>query len=328
MFIVNVPLGLLALWVGWRRLPSVAGHDVEAPDVLGAALVTLGVASLTLGLVEGNTWGWGGARVLLALGAAAVLLTGFVLHTLRARNPLLDPALFRERMFSGASVVALVFSVSFGAMLLSVVLWMQEVWGWSALHAGLAFAPGPLLVPVFAFLVAARAIPRFGPGRVIFVGALVYAVGNLWWTLETGLDPHYVTEVLPGTMLTGAGVGLTLPTFMAAGAGGLPPQSFATGSGTLNMLRQVGLAVGVAGLIAVLGSPHGGVATLHAFHHGWLAMTGVSVASALAGLVLVRERRVPLAAPVVAEVASNVNGAGPAAGSAVAAVVPCSLATE
>ncbi len=291
VFLVNVPVGIVALAVGWRRLPSVPGRQVPAPDVLGALFVTLGVGALSLGLVEANSWGWGSAGVVGSLAAAMVLLGGAAAHTLRNRNPLLDPQLFRVRTFSGSSVVGLLFSVAFGAMLLSVVLWMQDVWGWSALKAGLAFAPGPLLVPVFTFFVASRAIPKLGPGRVIALGSTIYVLGNLWWATRIGLTPDYVTGVLPGTLFTGAGVGLTLPTFMAAGAASLPPESFATGSAALNMVRQVGLAIGVAMLIAVLGSDHGGEQALHAFRHGWLAIAGFALSSALAGPVLLRQRR-------------------------------------
>ncbi len=81
------------------------------------------------------------------------------------------------------------FSIAFGAMLLSIVLWGQDVWGWSALQTGLGVAPGPLMVPLFAFLVAGRLIARFGPGRVIAAGATIYAAGATWWTLRAGLIP-------------------------------------------------------------------------------------------------------------------------------------------
>ena len=116
------------------------------------------------------------------------------------------------------------------------------------------------MVPLFSFLVAGRLIARYGPGRVIAAGATVYAAGAVWWALRAGLDPDYVGEMLPGMLMTGIGVGLTLPTFMSTGAASLPPQSFATGSAVVNMLRQVGLAVGVAVLVAVIGTPHTGAA--------------------------------------------------------------------
>jgi len=94
--------------------------------------------------------------------------------------------------------------------------------------------------------------------------------------------------MLGGMLLSGIGVGLTLPTFMATGASALPPQSFATGSAVVNMLRQVGLAVGVAVLVAVLGTPGSPAGALAAFRHGWEMIAGVSLAAALAGAVLLR----------------------------------------
>ncbi|MGP0049935.1 MAG: MFS transporter [Solirubrobacteraceae bacterium] len=306
VFLVNVPIGLAAAGIGWWRLPDVPGHPVKRPDAIAAALITAGVAALTLGLVEGNVWGWGSVRVVGALAGAVAMLIAFVLRTGRHHNPLIDPALFRIRAFTGSSVVALTFSVAFGAMLLSVVLWMQDVWGWSALHTGLAFAPGPLMVPVFAFLVAGRLIKRFGPGPVIGLGATVYAIGIASWALRAGLRPDYLGQVLPGTLMTGAGVGLVLPTFMATGASSLPPQSFATGSAVINMMRQVGLAIGVAVLVAVLGTPTSPGGELSAFQHGWTVIAAVAVCAAVAGAVLLgarRPRTAVLATAVQAELA-------------------------
>jgi EmrB/QacA subfamily drug resistance transporter len=288
VFYVNVPIGIAALVVGWRRLPAVAGHPVRPPDALGALLVTTGVAALTLGLVKGNDWGWGAAPTLVALAAAVTALGLFAAHCARHHNPLIEAALFRVRAFTGSAVVSIVFSIAFGAMLLSIVLFDQDVWHWSALHTGLAFAPGPLMVPLFSFLVAGRLIARFGPGLVIGAGATIYAAGATWWALRAGATPDYAGEMLPGVLMTGIGVGLTLPTFMAAGASSLPPQAFATGSAVINMLRQVGLAVGVAVLVAVLGISHGSAAQLTAFEHGWVVIAGTALLAAAAGATLLR----------------------------------------
>ncbi|MFL5864666.1 MAG: MFS transporter [Solirubrobacteraceae bacterium] len=288
VFYVNVPVGLAALAVGWRRLPRVPGQPVARPSALGAALVTTGVGALTLGLVKGNGWGWGSAATVLSLAGAALALVLFALHCARARNPLVDGALFRIRAFSGSSVVAIVFSIAFGAMLLSLVLWCQDVWGWSALQTGLGVAPGPLMVPLFSFLVAGRLIARYGPGRVIAAGATVYAAGATWWALRAGIQPDYVGQMLPGMLMTGTGVGLTLPTFMSTGAASLPPHSFATGSAVVNMLRQVGLAVGVAVLIAVIGTPLTPDAQVAAFQDAWIVIAATALVAALAGAVLLR----------------------------------------
>lgn len=319
VFIVNVPIGLLALVVGWRALPAVPGHAVKAPAATGALLLTGGVAALTLGLVNGGNWGWGDPRTLGALAGAVLGLTLFGLDSARRPNPLVDRTLFRLRPFTGASLVALLFSVAFGAMLLSRVLWAQDVWHWSALSTGLAIAPGPVMVPVFSFLIAGRLIARFGPAPVIAAGSTVFAAGAAWWALAAGLTPDYAGEMLGGMLLTGIGVGLTLPTLMATGAATLPPHSFATGSAVINMLRQIGLAVGVAALIAVLGSPGSPAATLGAYRDATWMIAGVSLAAALAGLVLVPRR---LGAP------AGSAGSESAAASPASAGAPASAAAS
>jgi MFS family permease len=243
-------------------------------------LITAGVAALTFALVKGSDWGWGSAGILGALLGGVVLIALFVLHCLRSRTPLIQPSLFRSRSFTGASLVAIAFSASFGAMLLSIVLWEQGAWGWSALQSGLSIAPGPLMVPLFSFLVAGRLIARWGPAMVIGLGSIAFSVGVGWWAVAVTAEPNYVSGVLGGMILTGIGVGLTLPTMMATASTSLPPQSFATGSAVINMVRQIGIALGVALLVAVLGTSAGRVPPLTAFQHAWwliaaLAFTGI-----------------------------------------------------
>jgi EmrB/QacA subfamily drug resistance transporter len=303
VFLVNVPIGLVALVVGWRRLPHVAGHPVPVPDALGAVLITGGVGALVLGLVKGGSWGWTDPRTLAALAAGGGALALFSLHTLRHRNPLIDRTLFRLRPFTGASAVALFFSMAFGAMLLSRVLWAQDVWHWSALTTGLAIAPGPLMVPLFSFLIAGRLTARFGPGMVIALGSTVFAAGAAWWALAIGLAPDYVDDMLGGMILTGIGVGLTLPTLMATGASSLPPHSFATGSAVINMLRQIGLAIGVAVLIAILGNPRSPAAVLDVYVRSSWVIAAISFAGGLLGLALLTRRTRPT--PVVASAAAG-----------------------
>jgi EmrB/QacA subfamily drug resistance transporter len=297
VFLVNVPIGIVALVVGWRRLPEVPGHAIERPDPLGVVLVTAGVGLLTFGLVKGPGWGWGSAQTGLVLGAAVILLALFVLHCLRSRAPLVHPELFRSRQFTGASVVAIFFSTAFAAMLLSIVLWEQGVWGWSPLRAGLAIAPGPLMVPLASFLVAGRLIRRFGPALVMSLGSLVFGAGVAWWALAATATPDYAAGVLGGMILTGAGVGLTLPTMMSTAAASLPAHAFATGSAVINMIRQTGLALGVAILVAVLGTRDArGAAPLAAFQHAWWVTTAIVLAGIIPALALLRPAP-PAAAP-------------------------------
>ena len=294
VFLVNVPIGIIAFAVGWRRLPHIPGHPIERPDPVGVVLATGGIAILTLALVEGSDWGWGSASIIAALAAATTVIGLFVWRCLHSRNPLVPPSLFRSRSFTGASIVALFFSAAFGAMLLSIVLWEQGAWGWSALRAGLAIAPGPLMVPFISFVVAGRLIARYGPARVIALGSLTFGAGVAWWALAAGVRPNYVSGILGGMILTGIGVGLTLPTMMATASSSLPAPSFATGSAVINMIRQTGLALGVALLVAVLGTTapgHSGP-VLDAFRRSWWVIAGVSVAGVVPGLALLTRRGV------------------------------------
>jgi len=276
---------------GWRRLPHVRGERIPYPDALGAALVTAGVALLTLGLVKGDDWGWGSTQTIAVLAGSVAVIGSFVLHCLHHRNPLVDPALFRRRSFTGASVVATLFQVAFGGFLLSLVLWDQSVWHWSALHTGLTIAPSPFLVLPTALLLAEPLIKRFGVGVVIAIGSSLFATGMLWFALFAGPEPDYLADFLPGLVLIGVGVGLALPTMMASATSELPPENFATGSAVVNMLRQVGLAIGVAVLIAVLGTPGDAHAVLDAFDRAWLVAAAFAAAGALASLAILGIRR-------------------------------------
>jgi EmrB/QacA subfamily drug resistance transporter len=299
-FLINLPVGVLALAAGWRWLPDTPGDGGAVPDVTGALLLTVGMAALILGLVKSNDWGWGTARVIGLLAAAAAAGVLFVWRSARHPSPVLELRLLRIRGYSVTLASALLFSAAFAAMLLAFVLWVQNQWGWSALQAGLAMAPGPLMVPVLSVL-AGPLIRTFGPGRVIAAGCAVYAAGALWWVTVVGLEPSYA-DLIGGLLLTGSGVGLALPTLFATATASLPAQRFATGSAVVAMIRQLGFAVGVAGLVAVLGTPATAQEGLDAFQRGWSTIAAVALLAAVTALLLRRPQPAPsiAAAPATA----------------------------
>ncbi|MQY08956.1 MFS transporter [Actinomadura macrotermitis] len=292
VFLVNLPVGAVALVLGRRLLPETARERGPLPDVLGAALLTAGIGALALGLVKGGAWGWSSGRVAGALAAAAVLVAVFFARSARHPSPVFEPGLLRDRGFAVATAAMLVSSAAFGGMLLSVVLWMQDAWQWSALRAGFGIAPGPAMVP-FCSVLAGRLIPRLGPARIVVAGAVVFAAGLGWWAASAGAGSGYASGMLGGMVLTGIGFGLLMPTLFGSAAGSLPPQRFATGAGVVSMVRQIGMTVGVALLVAVLGTPHGADERSAAFRTAWIVLAAVALAAAVVGSALPRPRRAP-----------------------------------
>ena len=130
IFIVNVPIGLLALLVGWRRLPRVPGHAVRMPPIWAAVAITVGIAALAFAIVKLNDWGWTSNGIALSFAVAAATLAVFVVHCLRSSNPFIDPALFRIHDFTRAVLTIAPFSTAFGGFLLSLVLWEEAIWHW------------------------------------------------------------------------------------------------------------------------------------------------------------------------------------------------------
>jgi EmrB/QacA subfamily drug resistance transporter len=285
VFLINVPVGVAALAAGLRLIPRDRPVPGVRTDLPGGLLLTASIAALTLGLVEGGAWGWGGARIVGCFAGAAVLLALFAGRSARHSAPLIAPALLRVPAFSAATVATLLFAVSFAGMILSVSLWCQEEWGYSALRTGFALAPGPLMVPPLA-AAAGPLARRWGQGRVAALGNLLFGAGLVSLGLRAGTGAHYAAELLPGFLLGGVGVGLALPTLTAAGATALPPERLATGTGILTMARQVGAVLGVAVLVVIIGSPGTRAAAGTAFHHGWYAMGAFAALAAVASLAV------------------------------------------
>ncbi|WTW93849.1 DHA2 family efflux MFS transporter permease subunit [Streptomycetaceae bacterium NBC_01309] len=292
VFLVNLPIGVAAVVVGARILPAgpPAAERGPLPDLLGSALVTVGIGALALGLVKADEWGWASPRALAAWAVFAVLAAWFVLRTSRHPRPVVEPALVRVRAFGVAGVASVLFGLAFAGMLLGITLWAQGVWGWSALRTGLAVTPGPLLVPPTAIL-AGKWAARTGPGLLAAVGGAVFAGGTLWWaaTLETGSG--YASSMLPGMMLTGLGVGLMLPTLVAAAVTALPPEHAATGSGVVTMLRQLGSVLGVSLAVVVLGTPMAGDGAADEFDRLWYLLAGASLGASAVSVLLAGRRR-------------------------------------
>ncbi|MDX2648933.1 MFS transporter [Streptomyces sp. PA03-1a] len=287
VFAVNLPIGIAALVAGRSVLPKPDVREAgPLPDLLGALLVIISVATLSGALVQAPDWGWTSGRTLLLLAVAVISGTVFVLRSLGHPRPLFELDLLRLPRFGAANAGSLVFGVAFAIMLLSNVLWCQEVWHWSALHTGLALAPGPALVPVVTLLTA-RAAQRFGHGPLVATGGLLFAGGMVWFARFASVTPNYWRDMLPSQLLTGTGVGLALGTLVAAGVHAVPGHRAATGSALVNSVRQISTSVGVAVLVAVVGS-HVGAASLHDFRIVWCVAAVLGLTTSVFGVHLSR----------------------------------------
>src|SRR5215210_2879424 len=285
VFLVNLPVGAWALWRGSRLLTETRDATEQGrPDWLGTALLTAAVGALALGFVQAPEWGWADPRTLAALAGAVAGLALFARRCASHPSPVVDPAMLRVRSFAMANVSAILFSAAFGAMLLSNVLFMTGVWQESILRAGLQLAPGPALAAITA-VASSRLTNRAGQARLAGLGCTLFAAGMAVVALRADATPDYASELLPGLVLTGIGVGLTLPSLNSAAAASLPPARFATGAAVLTMSRQLGIALGVAILVAVLGTP-APAEVLGAFQAGWAFQIVAALLGALAGLAV------------------------------------------
>jgi EmrB/QacA subfamily drug resistance transporter len=280
VFLVNLPFSVAALVFGTRLLHEVRDPAARPADLVGAGLLSVSVASVVAGIVEGHDWGWTSARILGAFAVGIASAVWLVVRSRRHPSPIVEPAVIRHRAVALADLSSLAFFSGFGALVLGGVLFLTGVWHESVLRAGFMLAPGPLMAGLTAFPGGVLGA-RFGHRAVGGVGSLLFAAGGVFWVTHLGAVPDWAGAYLPGSVMTGVGVGLMLPSLGGAATAPLPPQRFATGTALYAMTRQIGVALGVACLVAIVGvSSAAGVAT---YHRAWLFMIGCSL---VAGLVL------------------------------------------
>jgi EmrB/QacA subfamily drug resistance transporter len=247
---VNVPVAVLAVLGALRLLPESRDERARGFDVLGAVLGTGGLIALVYALVKGNDFGWGSARTILTLALAAVLLAGFVVVQRRARDPLVDFRLFRSRTLLGADLGALFIGAGLFAVFFFLVLWMQQVHGYSPLRAGFAILPMTGFIVVGA-AISARLLSRIGPRPLLIVGPLLGAAGMLGLALRLEPDSSYAAVILPALCVLALGMGMTFVTLTSAAVAGVPPEDAGVASALLNAGQQIGGSLGLAILTAV-----------------------------------------------------------------------------
>lgn len=292
VFLVNLPLGAAILFAGRRYLPTPRIADSRLPDLPGAALLALGLATLTLAIVEGNDWGWTSAGTLSAFAAAALLLVAVVWRGRTHPRPIVEPDLFAHRSFALGNLGTILFSAAFFSLILGNVLFLTQIWGYTVLAAGAATLPGPAMSTVVAGP-AGRLADRFGHRAVIVPGTVVFAAGVMVLR-SAGAEPDWLGTWLPGSFLTGIGIGLAFPTLGAAAVRDVPVDRFATASAVNAAFRQVGAVLGTAILVAIVGDPAGLSEALSVSDSSYLFAVFAALASGAVALGL-RGQRAPSA---------------------------------
>jgi EmrB/QacA subfamily drug resistance transporter len=261
IFFVNLPIGVVAVVITLLRVAESRSPVARRPDWIGFVLFTAALSALIYGLIESSGDSFSSSLVLGCLIGAGVLLAAFVVAESRMRQPMFELALFRKPTFSGGSVAAFSLSASIFALLLYLVLYLQNVLGYSALGTGvrlLVISGGILATSTLAGRLSSRVPVRFliGPG-LFLVGA-----GLL---LMRGLDAGSTwTHLIPGMIVSGAGVGMVNPPLASTAVGVVPPQQAGMASGINSTFRQVGIATGVALLGTLFYSHLGASITAHA----------------------------------------------------------------
>jgi EmrB/QacA subfamily drug resistance transporter len=283
-FLLNVPIALLAWLLGRSVLTDSKNPDADSRfDIPGVVLISLTMGALALGIVEGREWGWTSPRIVAAFVVAIAGITLFLIQERRHPAPVVDLTLFRVPSFSIANVAMMAYASGFFAMLLGNVLFLTSVWEYSTLRAGLAVTPAPILAALLAGP-SGRYASTHGYRAVILPGSLLTLVGMVWLATVTGDSPAYLREWLPASVVIGAGIGLTFAHLSGAAVASLPPARFAVGSAISQTARNTGGMIGVAVLVAIVGTPDTAAEAMDRFGNAYLyaaAMFGLCGAAAL-----------------------------------------------
>lgn len=272
IFLINIPVGIAVFALSLRLLPRARGAE-GAPrlDFAGAATVTASLMLAVYAIVNGNEAGWGSARTLGLLAAAAILLVGFIVIESRTRAPLMPLGLFRLRNVSVANVVGVLWAAAMFAWFFLSALYLQLVLGYGPMQVGLAFLPANLIMAAFSVGLSARLVMRFGIRLPLAAGLALATIGLLLFA-RAPVAGDFVVDVLPGMLLLGLGAGMAFNPVLLAAMGDVKQEESGLASGVVNTAFMMGGALGLAIL-----------ASLAAARSGALAAAGASRIDALAG---------------------------------------------
>jgi len=301
IFFVNVPVGILGIVASFLLIDESRDPTHERLDIPGLATSAIGLFALTYGLIEANEYGWGSPRIVGSFVLAVVSLASFVVLERRQRAPMLDLTLFRNRTYVGANLVILLVALAMFGVFFFVSLYMQNILGYSAVEAGAAFLPMTILIIIVA-PIAGRLSDRLG-SRGLMTAGMVLLSAQLLYFSQLGASATFWT-LLPGLLLGGVGMSLTMTPSTAAATRAVPVDKAGVGSAVLNALRQVGGSLGIAVMGAIMASklttPPTPESFLAGFEDALRVSAGIAFVGAIVAAILVRPHDRPLEAEAAA----------------------------
>jgi EmrB/QacA subfamily drug resistance transporter len=314
IFYLNVPVAIGAvaatIFAVRESRDTSVGKEV---DYLGVATLSTGLTALILALVEGNSWGWGSAPIVALLAGSIVGLTAFVFVEQRVKAPMVQFELLSHRNYLGASIVALIITFAMMGVFFFLALYMQNILHYSPLEAGVRFLPSTLMIVAVA-PISGRLADRIGP-RWLIVGGLTLLTASLLVFTQIAVNSSY-TDLLPGFVLLGIGIAMTMSPMTSAAMNAVPVQKAGIASGVLSMFRMVGGSLGVAVTGAIFQGAVGAdfsSATPQEFVDALATAMGVSATVTALGAVIaavaIRTVRKPNEVPIeVAEAEASPGG--------------------
>ena len=283
IFFVNVPFGILGIAASFLLIDESRDETHERLDIPGLSTSGIGLFALTYGLIEANTYSWSSARILGAFAVAVVALVSFLLLERHQRAPMLPLELFKNRTYTGANTVVLLVALAMFGVFFFVSLYMQNILGFSAVETGAAFLPMTILIILIA-PIAGKTTDRVGSRSLMTAGMLLVSIQLLYFSQLTAEATFW--NLLPGLLIGGAGMALTMTPSAAAATRAVPVDKAGVGAAVLNAFRQVGGSLGIAVMGAIMAHEAGGRRTPEAFMDGFERSLLVAAVIALAGAVV------------------------------------------
>ena len=283
IFFVNVPVGMVAIAASFLLITESKDETHESLDIPGLATSALGLFALTYGLIEANGYGWSSARIIGSFVVAAVSLASFIVIERRRRSPMLDLSLFRSGTYTGANVTMLLVALAMFGVFFFVSLYMQNVLGYSAVQAGAAFLPMTVIIILVAPM-AGKASDRYGSRWLMTIGMVLLGLMLLYLSQLSTEATFW--NLLPGFVVGGIGMAMTMTPTAAAATRAVPVQKAGVGSAVLNAMRQVGGSVGIALMGAIVAHEAAGRPGVDGFMAGFERALFVASLIAFAGAIV------------------------------------------